>query len=126
MKNSGPPKPYEEVQNHIFKTAENVHLLEIFYHHHVVLIAIYLNEPYWFILNLIYFFKDVTFTTSRKYHTMYYHVSGIGEISTSRSLFIEDGNAKIHALTDIPLTFKLISFKVLDQLQNKTNVIIFN
>ena len=39
------------------------------------------------------------------------------------TLFIEDGNAKMRSLTDIPQTFKHISFKVLDSLQNKTNVV---
>lgn len=42
----------------------------------------------------------------------------------SDTFYIEDGDALMYTLKDIPPNFKLISIKVLDLLQNKSNVIL--
>ena len=43
--------------------------------------------------------------------------------ATSETLYIEDGNALLHALNKLPPTFKETTFKVVDQLQSKPNVV---
>ena len=44
----------------------------------------------------------------------------------SETLFIEDGNALLHALTVVPPAFKYIGLKLLDQISNKRHVIFLN